>query len=58
MFFATSDDDDIFLDDDAGKMKKSKAIAMHDLDAVYVLRQGVEERYNVKALDKIIEDLK
>lgn len=55
MFFATSDDDKVF---EQGKpITKSKAIAMHELDAVYVLRPGLVEVHNVKVLCRIIEDL-
>lgn len=54
MFFATMDGDGDFLKD---HRTKGTAIAMQELDAVYVLSEEVVEEHNVKRLDKIIEDL-
>ena len=56
VFFATSDDDDDFAQ--GSSTNKRKAIAMYELDAVYVLRPGLIEEHNVKVLGRIIEDLR
>ncbi len=54
-FFATTDGDSDFFKD---RITKGAAIAIEELDAVYVVRKDLIERYNVRTLDKIIEELR
>ena len=54
-FFVTPDEDDTL---DIQKTNKSKAIVVNDIDAVYVLKQGFDEHYNIYNLDKLVSELR
>ena len=55
MFFATTDSDKEFL---KSKTSKPAAIAMTHCDAVFVLRNDIQERYNVYTLTEIVNKLR
>lgn len=54
-FFVTPDEDGTL---DIEKTNKSKAIVVNDIDAVYVLKQGFVEHYNIYNLDKLVSELR
>ncbi len=54
-FFVTPDEDGTL---DIDRSSKGKAIVVNDIDAVYVLKQGFPEHYNIYTLDKLVSELK
>ena len=53
-FFVTPDEDGTL---DHGKSSKGKAIVVNDIDAVYVLKSGFVEHYNIYTLNKLVDEL-
>ncbi len=55
MFFVTLDEDDSLKQD---KMGTPKVIAVSELDATFVLKNGLVEHLNIRDLHRIVEDLR
>jgi len=54
-YLITLDSDDVFFDD---KPSKPRAIALNELDAIFVLKPGFDKHPKLKSFDRFTEELK